>query len=443
MKKNLKNCSYIWVLIVLFSLHSASGNEAQIGNKPLNIILIMADDLGYETIGANGGESYQTPNLDRLAAAGARFEHCYAQPLCTPSRVQIMTGKYNIRNYTNFGLLPRKETTFAHFLKDAGYATCIAGKWQLGAEKDSPRHFGFDEALLWQHTGDRTVKKEGVLYDTRYENPRLERNGISESYTNGEYGPDLLVDFICDFIEKKKNEPFFVYYPMILPHCPFVPTPDSKEWNPESHGSPGYKGNAKYFGDMVAYMDKLVGRITENLVEQGLSDNTIVIFTGDNGTDKPVVSILNGRKVAGAKGKTTDAGTRVPLIVHCPELVKPAVINDLLDFSDFLPTICDLASLDVTTNSDGQSFLPQLLGKTGEPRQYVYSWYGKNGKNKTARVFARTHRYKLYRRGDFIDVVSDVTEKSPLSIDSLNPEQIQIKATLQGVIDKYDKTRRN
>lgn len=103
MKKDLKHCSYIWIVIVLFSLHSANGNEAPIGFKTLNIILIMADDLGYETIGANGGESYQTPSLDRLAAAGARFEHCYAQPLCTPSRVQIMTGKYNIRIYTNFG----------------------------------------------------------------------------------------------------------------------------------------------------------------------------------------------------------------------------------------------------------------------------------------------------------------------------------------------------
>ena len=134
----------------------------------------MADDLGFECIGANGGTSYKTPVLDRLAASGTRFEHCYAQPLCTPSRVQIMTGIYNVRNYVRFGVLDRAQTTFAHLFKQAGYATCVAGKWQLGKELDSPRHFGFDESCLWQHF--RTNKNE-TGHDTRYENPRLEING--------------------------------------------------------------------------------------------------------------------------------------------------------------------------------------------------------------------------------------------------------------------------
>ena len=106
--------------------------------KKPNIVLIMADDLGYEGISANGGTSYQTPVLDSLAKTGMRFEHCYSQPLCTPSRVQIMTGIYNVRNYVGFARLDRKQTTFAHLLKKAGYATCIAGKWQLGRDKDSP-----------------------------------------------------------------------------------------------------------------------------------------------------------------------------------------------------------------------------------------------------------------------------------------------------------------
>jgi len=129
----------------------------------------MADDFGYECVTANGGESYQTPNLDRLAAEGVRFEQCHVQPLCTPTRVQLMTGLYNVRNYLNFGTLPRSETTFAHLMKKVGYATAICGKWQLGREKDAPQHFGFDEALLWQQT----------RRPPRYANPGLERNSTT------------------------------------------------------------------------------------------------------------------------------------------------------------------------------------------------------------------------------------------------------------------------
>ncbi|MCU0871898.1 MAG: sulfatase-like hydrolase/transferase, partial [Pirellulaceae bacterium] len=147
----------------------ASAADAAPQSKP-NFILFMADDFGYECVTANGGQSYQTPNLDRLAAAGVRFEHCHVQPLCTPTRVQLMTGRYNVRNYVNFGTLPRSETTFAHLLKQAGYATGICGKWQLGREKDSPQHFGFDEACLWQHT----------RRPPRYANPGLEYDGVEK-----------------------------------------------------------------------------------------------------------------------------------------------------------------------------------------------------------------------------------------------------------------------
>ena len=117
-----------------------------------NLVLIMADDFGYECVTANGGESYRTPHLDRLAAGGMRFERCFVQPLCTPTRVQLMTGLYNVRNYLEFGLLDPQAVTFGHLLRAAGYATGIAGKWQLGQAPDLPRRFGFDEAYLWQHT---------------------------------------------------------------------------------------------------------------------------------------------------------------------------------------------------------------------------------------------------------------------------------------------------
>ncbi|MGA0112408.1 MAG: sulfatase-like hydrolase/transferase, partial [Chthoniobacterales bacterium] len=290
------------------------GGMALSAEKPLNLILIMADDLGYETITCNGGESYVTPNLDRMAAGGMRFEHCYSQSICTPSRVQIMTGKYNDRNYTKFGELKRGEKTFAHLLKDKGYATCIAGKWQLGKEKDSPQHFGFDESLLWQHT--RTNKRLGEKFDSRFSNPRLERNGVEEDYDKGEFGPDLCADFICGFIAANKDKPFLAYYPMILTHCPFIPVPETSDWDPDSPGSPTYKGDAKYYADMVHYMDKLVGKVVDQVEKAGIAEHTVIIFTGDNGTDVPVVSKWKGIDYAGGKGKATDAGNHVPLIIH-------------------------------------------------------------------------------------------------------------------------------
>src|SRR5688500_16000508 len=221
-------------------LPAASAPRLLAADAKPNLILIMADDLGYECITANGGQSYRTPNLDRLAATGIRFEQCHVQPLCTPTRVQLMTGRYNIRNYLNFGTLPRTETTFAHLLKKAGYATAVCGKWQLGQERDSAQHFGFDESCLWQQT----------RRPPRYANPGLEYNGVEKDFANGEYGPTMVNDFALDFITRHKAAPFFLYYPMILTHNPFQPTPDSPEWDPATKGEEA-KNQVKHFADMT------------------------------------------------------------------------------------------------------------------------------------------------------------------------------------------------
>lgn len=405
--------------------------------KP-NIVLIMADDLGYECIGANGGSSYKTPVLDRLARTGVRFEHCYSQPLCTPSRVQIMTGIYNVRNYLEFGLLSRSVTTFAHLLKKNDYTTCIAGKWQLGSQPDAAQHFGFDQACLWQHT-IKDNKTSGR--DNRYANPTIDINGKTVALPKGSFGPDVCSDFICDFMEKHKSKPFLVYYPMILTHCPFVPTPDSRNWNPESRGSKSYKGDAKHFGDMVAYMDKMVGKITDKLDALGLRENTLILFTGDNGTDYPIVSELNGRQVAGGKGSMTDAGTRVPLIANWPGVASEGkVCSDLVDFSDFLPTLCDSADVSIPSNLniDGRSFLPQIKGQKGEPREWIYSWYLPR-RGSTSSEWARNQRYKLYRTGEFYDLGKDVLESEPLT--DYSPEAQQARVMLQAALDQYKDAR--
>ncbi len=213
-----------YALLVL-PLFIATSVEAKLSERP-NVILIMADDLGYETIGANGGTSYRTPNLDKLAATGARFTNCFVQPLCTPTRVQLMTGQYNVRNYVRFGYIDPKLTTFGQLLQQAGYATGITGKWQLGQERDLPQRLGFSESCLWQHT----------RRPARYANPGLEYGGVAKDFTNGEYGPDLVNDFAIDFISRHEAEDFFLYYPMMLTHSPYQPTPDSPDWDPKTTG---------------------------------------------------------------------------------------------------------------------------------------------------------------------------------------------------------------
>ncbi|SVD17645.1 uncharacterized protein METZ01_LOCUS370499 [marine metagenome] len=235
----------------------------------------MADDMGYECLGANGGIDYKTPFLDSLAAGGIRFVHAHSQPICTPSRVKIMTGISNARNYVRFGLLDPRATTFANLIKNAEYKSCIAGKWQLQGGFQGPNKFGFDEYCLWQLT----------RRPCRYPNPGVEVNGKEVDYTKGEYGPDVVSDYLCDFMERNREGPFLAYYPMILPHWPFQPTPDSKDWNPtETKEWSRSKWNKPHFQDMVAYVDKMVKKVVGKLDTLGIRENTLVIFTCDNGT---------------------------------------------------------------------------------------------------------------------------------------------------------------
>ena len=374
---------------------------AQANDQP-NIILIMADDMGYEALSSNGSESCKSPNLDKLAAKGVRFTNCFSNPICTPSRVKLMTGQYNVRNYVKFGWLDREQTTFAHQLKTVGYATAIAGKWQLGRDKDSPQHFGFEQSCLWQHTRSGRSNEDGKNIDRRFVNPQLEFNGVEKDFTNGEYGPQVCTDFICDFIDKNKKKPFLVYYPMILTHCPFDPTPDSTDWDPKRLGSTTYKGDRndpqRHFRDMVAYADKAVGQIVSQLEKSGVRDNTLIIFTGDNGTDTPIVTPWNGKKVVGGKGTMSDTGTRVPLIVNWPAGIRKAgrVVDDLVEFTDVFPTICEVTTAKLPKNhpGDGASIVPVLRNQAGaRKKDWVYIWYRKQ-------VMVRNKQYSFVAKQD-------------------------------------------
>lgn len=400
-------------------------------SKP-NIVLIMADDLGYECLGCNGSTSYRTPVLDELAQTGMRFDHCYSQPLCTPSRVQIMTGQYNLRNYKAFGILDPGETTFAHLLKKSGYATGVVGKWQLygsATEKrqsrgkgSTPEQAGFDEHCLWQV--DRR--------ESRYRDPLIVENGNYLQDTEGKYGPDVFCDYALDFIERKKETPFLLYFPMALTHDPFVPTPDSDEWSRQKH-----KANKRYFADMVAYMDKLVGRIVKKLDELHLRESTLLLFTGDNGTHRSIESRVGETVIKGAKGRTTDAGTHVPLIANWKGTTPTgSVCNDLIDFTDFLPTFVTAAGARPPANLtlDGRSFLPQLRRRPGHPREWVFCHYFRNPGDPVQR-FARDKRWKLYQDGNLFDVPADSLEQKPIGADSNDAEAIDARARLQVALD--------
>jgi len=433
MKMTFTICGIVLPVLIITASPAFSGKQ-----KP-NIVLIMADDMGYECLSCNGSLSYQTPNLDQLAKQGIRFTHCISQPLCTPSRVKIMTGKYNYRNYEYFEYLNPNQKTFGNYMKEAGYATCISGKWQLngGAHKlpgnddvERPYHFGFDEYCLWQLD---KPKSEGE----RYANPLIIQNGKKLEGLENSYGPDIFSDFVCDFIDRNSSKPFFIYYPMVLVHDPFVPTPDSPEW---AYKSKRYEKNTSHFKEMVEYADKLVGKVESKLKEKGLWENTIFIFTGDNGTNVTITSKIKSGTIKGGKSFTINAGVHVPLIASWPEYMKKGKVHEsLIEFSDFLPTLIEAAGGKIpTTEIDGKSFLSVLKGTNVSTRETAFVHYdpqwGKTSENRNR--FAQTVEYKLYRDKRFFKLDSDSLELHPLTI--FTPKEIKVRNELQRILDKAE-----
>ena len=410
--------------------------------KAPNILLILADDLGVECLGCYGGTSYRTPNLDRLAASGVRFTHAYAQPLCTPTRVQLMTGQHNYRNWVGFGIMDRREKTFGHMMQKAGYRTAIAGKWQFYSyeEKGSPRYEagmrseegGFDEYLLWHalHTEDK---------GSRYADPIFNRNGRILADTTGKYGPDLELDFLTDFMKRNRERPFLAYYSMTLTHGPFNMTPNSKDWATGNR----LKDDPKHFADMVEYMDQAVGRIISFLDESGLASNTVVLFYGDNGTPTEITSRVGPKVIPGGKGKTTDAGMHVPLIASWKgSAAAGKTCSDLIDSTDFIPTLMDATGAKWFEGRplDGRSFLPQIQGRKGEPREAAFAHYDPHPGQKVnfpPTRLAWDHHYKLYMDGRLFDTRKDYFEQSPIVNESTKDRAARSK--LQSTLDHMAK----
>ncbi len=379
-----------------------------------NILLIMVDDLGYETLGCYGGTSYATPNLDRLARGGMLFENCHSTPKCSPSRVTIMTGRYTFRTTTKWGHIPKDEVTFGSVLADAGYETALAGKWQMALLKDDPTHvaqMGFEGSCVWAwHEGPR------------YWKPMLYRNDKIMKGIADRYGPDVFTEFLIEFMKENKDRRFLAYYPMCLTHFP------------KKHEPKGPNGRWQTYKEMVERMDQKVGELVAALKRLGLRDKTLILFTADNGTPKKVTSRMGDRVIQGGKGTLTDAGTHVPLIANWPGTTPAGSrCKDLIDFSDFLPTLAELAKAKLPDRKlDGRSFAPQLKGREGNPREWIYTeWRGKS--------WARTLRWKLYRDGRLYDMQKDPRETSPIDPSKASPKAQAARAKLRSVLKELKK----
>ncbi len=424
---------------------AAPGLLARHAPSPPNLVLVLADDLGYETLGCYGGASYQTPNLDRLASTGVRFTHAYSLPLCTPTRTQLLTGKYTFRNWRAFGILDPAERTLGHWMQKAGYRTAIAGKWQLFSYNPPDyepewrgkgmlaEQAGFDEFSLW-HAHHTETK------GSRYADPVIYENGRYRDDTKGKYGPDLFCDFLSRFIERNARRPFFALYSMVLTHGPFNPTP----WSPEWKAGDRFAANPRFFADMVHYMDLEIGRLVECLETLGLRERTLILFTSDNGSPREITSRLGDRVIRGGKGLPTDAGTRVPLVANWKGVTPEGrVLDALIDSTDFLPTLLEAAGAGTPpgVTLDGRSFLPQLLGERGNPREWLFFHHdprpGWDKERYRLERWARDRRFKLYEDGRFFDTERDPDEQRPLGPEKLAPAARQARERLAQVLASF------
>ncbi len=397
-----------------------------------NVIFILGDDIGYSIPTVNGGQSYSTPNLDSMARNGMNFSHCEAMPLCSPSRFLLLTGKYNFRNYSNWGYMNDSEKTFGNLMRDAGYATGFFGKLQLAFSYSAMNKWGFDKYSVFELTED-------TVASNRYKNPVLvDNNGrVPDSVTLNKYCDDMLTDRVLNFIDSNKNKPFFIYYPMSIGHRPFSPTPDNPEFassNPDLHQT-----DTTFFPTMMNYMDQKIGQIIQKVKSLGIENNTLIIYAGDNGTPTEIFYRVNDTTLEGEKGSSKEGGTHVPLFAYWPGHIQPGSYNDdLIDFTDFFPTFADASStlnLNPYGTLDGKSFYNTLIGGTSHPKTQLFFHYCPNPGIDGLTRWTRDKVYKYYGNGKFFNIVNDVEELHPLSDQNLTQAELSIKASLKHLLD--------
>ncbi len=449
----------------------------------MNVVFILIDDLGHYGISAYGAEKmgsvqdffdeveFETPNVDSLARDGVLCESAYTYPLCEPTRISLMSGQYNSRNFLESRAQHESDITFGDLFQRAGYETCMVGKWKQSRGTDSRPSKDYIYGFGW----DEFCCFDVVSVGLRMIEPNIVKNGEVMNYKgiNPEtgrryYGPDIFNEYALDFIDRNKDKPFFLYYPMVLMHDEHTPTPDTKPESiydnhdvtkPSEYGA--MKGDdRRYYPDMLSYADKMIGNVLKKLEEHNLDDNTLVVIMGDNGTKECFYYRLkDGSKYIGDKGSNKEGGTHVPLLLRAPGKIPAGKkYSSLVSVVDILPTLCDAVGVEVPNKDkvDGISFWDQATGKSDKDhRDHIYVWYNHKPSHPENLIeYAFTKEFKRYspsalypdKEGRFFDLRTDLFEtfgkekkKVPMAWQKYHYSGIEIDDLTREQKKAYDK----
>ena len=401
-------------LCTAVTLASCSSGEKE--EKLPNIIYILADDLGYGDLSCYGQRRFSTPNIDRLAQEGMLFTQHYAgSTVSAPSRSALMTGMHTGRTPIRGNRewkpegqwpLPDDAVTIAEILKTKGYATGAFGKWGLGfiGTEGDPNNQGFDE--FFGYNCQRLAHNYYPYY--LWHNDRKIMLPENEGKLTGIYAPDIIQKAALRFIEVNRGQPFFLYYPNVLPHAELLAREENMalfrgKFEPEKvyegvDDGPTYRlgpygsqpESHAAFAAMIKHLDDYVGELLEKLTELGLEENTIVIFTSDNGphleggADPDYFNSNGGFR--GYKRDLYEGGIRVPMLVRWPDKVRPGrITRHVSAFWDVMPTLAEITGAETPEGIDGISFLPALLGKRQKTHEYLYWEFHEQGGKMAAR----------------------------------------------------------
>ncbi len=380
--------------------------------KP-NIIYIMADDMGYNDLGSYGSELIKTPVLDEMAENGMRFTQHYAgTSVCAPSRSVLMTGLHSgntpvrgNRQVSPSGQMPLPENTvtIASLLKEQGYTTGMIGKWGLGVtgttgEPDKhgfDHYFGYlDQVLAHNHTPEFLIRNgEKVLLDNvvKYRDSTEWHKGLgSYPLEMNEFSQYLFTKEALEFVENNQNDPFFLYYPVIIPHDNGEALPGKRYSEVPSFGiyeNMDWTEEEKGYAAMITYLDEEIGKLLDKLEELDLDENTLVIFTSDNGGQSPGRFFdISNYPYRGIKRQLYEGGIRVPMIARWTGTIEAGTVSDHLSaFWDVMPTLCEISGVPIPENTDGISFLPELTGKEQTQHDYLYWEFHEQNKKQAVR----------------------------------------------------------
>jgi arylsulfatase A len=428
----------LFVRFCAFSLSLVSWAQVHAATKP-NIVFILADDLGYAEISANGADHYKTPHIDALAQGGVRFSHFYTAPLCGPSRALILTGRYGFRSgavtQDACGTMVRTgekaEIMAPVVLKKAGYTTAMIGKWGQILPAGDAAEWGFDHVMSFKASGIYWNKAAAGVWVQKYQlkGDKDGEGGVRAkpgpyhidgkqlTLSDSEYMPDLLHADAVSFVNANKEKPFFLYYSMSHVHSQILPTPDSA---PPDLSTDAAARELQLYSDNISYMDKLVGKLVAELDRLKLRENTVIFFMGDNGTGKAHAerATIGGRRMVGQKGGMEEGGGHVPFIVSWPG-VTPAGRQDanFTDASDLLPTFAEIAGAPLPEKRviDGQSLLPQIKGNSAAEHNWAFTQLG-------GHWHVREAGWKLDETGQLFDMRNAPFEEIPVPADTQDTE---------------------